>query len=263
MTEPYDMNAAIGDDPKAIVRDWRYPPRAGGCVLLVSADDIYLRRFVGGVVASALLNAVRVHINAIGPAPVTLAALDALAERFPGAVSLSVEADHMPTETRRPYCAASRFFCAHDLVNYFNFDVYTIDIDSLIMRPIPMPNADYGLFFRDIADPRFKVAAGLVFIGHGGGRFLDAMTTFWARRRPAVWYDDQACLVEAHDHCRGEGLRAARLTDRLMGFNYRPELAVWSAKGDRKIRDEAFLRLSRTLSTTLWRRLGQPSMLAP
>ena len=55
MTEPYDMNAAPGDDPKAIVRDWRYPPRAGGCVLLVSADDIYLRRFVGGIAASALL----------------------------------------------------------------------------------------------------------------------------------------------------------------------------------------------------------------
>ena len=134
MTEPYDVNAAPGDDPKAIIRDWRYPPRAGGCVLLVSADDIYLRRFVGGIAASALLNAMRIHINAIGPAPVTLTALDALAKRFPGAVSLSVEADHPSTETRRPYYAASRFFCAQSLINEFNFNVYTYDIHVLIMR---------------------------------------------------------------------------------------------------------------------------------
>ncbi|MEC8137817.1 MAG: hypothetical protein VX107_16845, partial [Pseudomonadota bacterium] len=144
MTEPYDVNAAPGDDPKAIVRDWRYPPRAGGCVLLVSADDIYLRRFVGGIAASALLNAMRIRINAIGPAPVTLTALDALAKRFPGAVSLSVEADHPSTETRRPYYAASRFFCAQNLINEFNCNVYTSDIVVLIMRQIPVPNVDYG-----------------------------------------------------------------------------------------------------------------------
>ena len=260
MTEPYDVNAAPGDDPKAIVRDWRYPPRAGGCVLLVSADDIYLRRFVGGIAASALLNAMRIHINAIGPAPVTLTALDALAKRFPGAVSLSVEADHPSTETRRPYYAASRFFCAQNLINEFNCNVYTSDIDVLIMRQIPVPNVDYGLFLRDTGDPRFKVNAGLVFVGRGGAPFLDAMTTFWARRRPAAWYDDQVCLTEAHDHCRGDRLQAARLTDRLMGFSYRPELAVWSAKGERKTSDRAFVRLSRTLSTALWRRVDQPSM---
>src|SRR5690606_8531443 len=103
MSDPQDLG---------VERSWIHPPRANDRIVLVSGDDIYLRRYVVGLAASALLAGIRLHINAVAPRADTLAAQARMVQRFTLAVSHSAEdVQHLPDE-EATFFAASRFLCA-------------------------------------------------------------------------------------------------------------------------------------------------------
>ena len=116
-------------------RQWVRPPGKGGVVILVSADEVYLRRYLGGMLVSALLAGMRLHVNAISPSKDAATMLDKLAIRFRGVVSFSTEEPSLPDAEARPYFAASRFFCARELIQQYSCAVHMVDIDSIVMRP--------------------------------------------------------------------------------------------------------------------------------
>lgn len=232
-------------------RDWLYPPRARDQVVLVSGDERYLGSYLGGLAASVLLAGMRLHVNAVGPGPVTARFLERLVRRFPLAVSVSIESVDLDGEEARTYYAASRFLCARELVERYRCDVYLLDIDSIVLRPFCFPEADYGLFLRDSDDPRFQVAAGAAFAAPGGLAFLEAFAERFMASRPWTWFDDQRCLAWAHAQLSSSGLRAVRLTNRLLSFEAHPEAAVWSAKGASKTDDVTFVQTSSRLSMIL------------
>lgn len=188
-----------------------------------------------------MLNGTQIHVNAVDPNANTLNRLCRIADRFPYSVSVSVESKVFEGSDRLPYLAASRFFCARDLIARWGNRIIVLDADCLVLRTPTYPSADYGLFLRDSDELRFRVAAGIVYLTSGGLPFIDRfIDEFWARR-PWKWFDDQVCLAHAHDAVRGSGMRAVRLTNRFLSFEFAPEAAIWAAKGGRKETDMRFV----------------------
>lgn len=237
-------------------RRWLYSPRYNDQVVVVSGDDVYLCRYLGGAAASILLAGMRLHVNAVAPSAQMTAALERLVRRFPLAISLSVETNQLEGEQARAYFAASRFLCARELVSRYRCSVFILDVDSVVLRPFVFPDTDYGLFLRTTDDPRFQVAAGALFVAPSGLGLLDSFADAFAECRPWSWFDDQKCLTRAHQEMKACGLRAVRLTNRFLGFEPLPEIAVWSAKGRSKTADVRFVRTSMRLSETIWRAVG-------
>lgn len=243
-------------------REWvEWPsPTGGEALVILSADDAYMRRYVAVAVVTALMAGMPIHVNAVAPSASVWSALLGLSRRFRGRVTLSRESPKVAAEEWKIYSAMSRFFCARRIIEVVGCPIYTVDIDSVILRPLPVPPADYGLYLRDVEDPSLAVWCATVFVAPTGVDLLAELEDWFMRKYPRIWLDDQAGLHAVHNGPLGRrGLRFVRITNRLIGFEPQPGIAIWSPKGDRKERNDRFLHVSGRCSSLLWKTVGQPA----
>lgn len=211
--------------------------------LLVSADEVYFRRFSPSFLASAFLAGHRVHINVVDPSSVTLMIIERLINRYGLVLSVSVQESSNVAEDRRAYYAFSRIPVAQSLIRDFGCRLFVLDIDCLVRRPIEFPFADYGLFLRETEDERFCIAAGAIYVTPSGSTLLDYAVNE-AALQPLAWFSDQVALTRAHRHLLAQGKhRVVRITDRLLNWDRNMQAAVWTGKGSIKDQDTTYLSL--------------------
>lgn len=133
-----------------------------------------------------------------------------------------VTRDHEPWEA-----ACERFFFARNLPEQ---ELVILDIDSLFLRGVVFPEGEVGLYFRDRADERLNIAAGLVVVRNKS--FLEALCK--NLKGHSGWFADQKALWQTYCQNDFEYFDVSAFI--TWEFDEKP---IWTGKGALK-RSETF-----------------------
>ena len=246
-------------------------------LVFAACDEVYFRKHALGFCKSALRAGHTVHIN-LTPAP----GMRLLGRAYELEQTLVPEflAQFVPEERMRirvevwidpraqiemsdleavVYYQSLRFFLLPALLREYNRPIVVLDIDSLIMQPIPhRSDADVGLYLRldnekgntDYERLGMKVLGAMVYADPKGVAFFDAVQEYLSNNTRR-YYVDQRALYEIFLENK-----QARIFDIAntgwLDWSFKPGSTVWTAKGKRKRRNLTYVRERLHLEGKSW-----------
>lgn len=249
-----------------------YPDAAslGERLLLYTAcDPEYFDRYYETLVLSLERHSpgVALHLHLFDPrGEAHLGLIEALRPRCPSLLltctSERLEATGRDEIYRITYYASMRFLRLHQMMQAIGRDVLSIDVDTLVLRPLSalqafVDGADVSFRARPRhPDPRRRMLAGVIWFRHSPKalRYLGRVARRIALHLlepglPVQWYLDQRLL---HLEFRRERFRPDRMTWRLLprrfiDWHYDEASVIWVGKGKRKDENRRYIRLGEGL----------------
>lgn len=246
-------------------------------LVFAASDEIYFRKHALGFAKSALRAGHPVHIT-VTPAPGVrllgraselkqtlipefLAQFSA-DERLRLKVEVWIDPrahDEMEEREAVVYYQSLRFFRLPALLRDYNRPIVVLDIDSLVMRPIPHRyDADVGLYLRldnekgrsDYERLGMKVLGAMVYADPKGIAFFEAVEEYLSNHT-RLYYVDQRALYETF--LANREVRIFDIADAgWLDWTFQPDSTVWTAKGKRKRRNLTYVRERLKLEGKSW-----------
>jgi len=197
-----------------------------GDTLFASCDDKYYKDHGKTFINSAIRNGNKVHIHLVNPSD----------ESLNDAIKLGATTSYETTTIEgdpKIYYACSRFLCIAEFVDIFK-DVrwMILDIDCLVLDKIEFPDAPVGLFFRHCVPAKErKVAAGVVYVGKGGGQYIKRVAEY-IKTMKLAWFADQIALWEKSQTSNVDKIH--NFDSKFMDWEFIEGTKIWTAKGPRK-----------------------------
>jgi len=142
-----------------------------------------------------------------------------------------------------------RFFRLPALLRSYNRPVAVLDIDSLVIQPIPArPGNDVGLFLRlneekgrnEYERLGMKVLGAMIYAAPSGVEFFEDVSRYIDNHEP-FYFLDQRALYETYLSRRNVRVFDIAETGWL-DWTFKPGAVVWTAKGKRKRRNLKYVR---------------------
>lgn len=226
-------------------------------LLFAACDQAYFDRFaqflgVSGMVRSP---ATRIHLHVYEPQAGFAERANALAERWPGRLTISHEPPGRSPYPRpsKYYFAAARFAIAARLRESIAAPIVMIDADGLVVRDLQRAFAEFGKasagFIRQFYSvaPYRQILASAIYLGTD-----EAARDFFARLADAMqlalqdrghYHVDQIVIHYALEWLAGHDrdLRLQQVDMRWSDSDFAPDALIWSTRGPRKAHFEELL----------------------
>ena len=190
------------------------------------------------------------HIHVVNPAPGLGDALAAVAcdlwQTELTRTSETIDLSRYDHKSQATYFACIRFMRAAQVMNASRRPLLVLDADSLVRKRLAMPaGCAVGLFLRPDHPKHMRVAAGAVLLTPEGVPFANAVaaaigraTVDWLDGKGELsWYLDQVVLGDIFEKL---GPSVHRFDTSFMDWEFGPEAVIWTGKGARKYRSEAY-----------------------
>lgn len=216
-----------------------------GDVILASCDSLYYKEHAQAFFNSAIQHGNKIHIHVINPDANDIASLVFCKDQHRIHFSWTYEFSNIRGDPK-PYYASNRFLLASYLIGAIpNIRLMLTDIDCLVNVKIPFPDKPLGLFLREYEQQEImKVAAGLVYIGHGGATFIHRVADKIHDNQLLYWFVDQIALWTTY--------KELTLPDTIMKFRcehmdweYIKPSWIYTGKGPRKYRNHRYIEMKK------------------
>lgn len=206
-------------------------------LLFASCDVEYYKKYAKSFVKSAAYNNHYVHVHIINP----YVGMERIDHPL---ISYSFEENSPNT---REYYASNRFFLAPEILmsNNDELKLLLLDIDTIIQKPIVLPDASVGFYLREPFQTNdwerrgTRLLAGVVMYDDTAWLFAKSVADK-IKELPQYWFVDQVALAETmddfsmaikvHDFSKDENFMSWDLNNK--------EAAILTAKGSRKDTDQ-------------------------
>jgi len=237
----------------------RFPIQVDKGVLFLSCDEAYYRQFGLHLVRSALEHSpgfnIHLHVNRLSQE--FRQELQELTQASPGGLLTftgdDLEFEHLSGAARWYYLASVRFVRLYQLVQACKAPVLSLDADGVVVKSLDprfaqMDGQDAGIYLRldNTLDWR-KVLASALFVmpTELGERFIRdvALVVAWRLRRELPYHIDQLVIFYLWRvySAREKNFRVTALSRDMADWECGEGSYIWSAKGDRKYLNPAFL----------------------
>ncbi len=147
----------------------------------------------------------------------------------------------------RTYYACSRFLRIAALMEAAPARWLILDADSIVRKPLDLPNTDAGVFLRPDMPEQMKVAAGVVMMAptEAGMAFAHLVSESLAHTidKGLAWYVDQVILWAAVQHMPLKWT-CHKFDSSFLSWEMADAAPIWTGKGDLKNTDPKYLELS-------------------
>ena len=236
-------------------------------IVMAASDEHYFRKHAVGFAKSALAAGHNVHL-VVSPAPgpglpkrarrIEKDVVTPFLARFAASeiARLVVEVVENPRATAEMteneavvFYQSLRFFYLPSLLRNYCRPIVVLDIDSLVMQPIPARrDAEVGLYLRlgnqkgktDFEREGMQVLGAMVYADPRGASFFDEVGQYLDRNQRR-YYIDQHALYRTY--LANENVRTFDIAETgWLDWTFKPGATVWTAKGKKKRRNLTYVR---------------------
>lgn len=236
-------------------------------IVMAAADERYFRKHAVGFAKSALAAGHSVHLI-VSPTPgpglsqragqlerelvQPFLSRFSVAERARMSVEVIADSRAMVEMTDREsvvFYQSLRFFRLPSLLRYYYRPIVVLDIDSLVMQPIPArEDAEVGLYLRlgnqngrtPFEREGMQVLGAMVYADPKGIGFFEAVGDYLDNHL-RVYYIDQHALY--HTFLEKKDVRVFGIAKTgYLDWTFQPGAKVWTAKGKKKRRNLTYVR---------------------
>lgn len=213
-----------------------------GQVLLTSCDSVYFNTYAPALFQSAVVANTAIHFNVVNPSSMAAETMLRFGNHPSDAnnkVSVSFTYVELQEVDEKVYYCCDRFALARDLIA-LNKDltVLTIDVDSLIMKPLPdLTKIDLGLWLRPTGPAGMNLLAGMCMFSDKSLDFIDEACTRMETAGFKTWFDDQRALWDTFKGYTKSGIffqDFAQTHPPLLDWTFTDDSHIWTGKGPRK-----------------------------
>jgi len=221
----------------------RNKPR--GQTILTSSDALYFNEFGPALFQSSVNANTNIHFNIIQPdTEAANLVLKMGARNSNNNVTFSFTyVDFLEEVNSKVYYCSDRFFLARDLLALDpGFSCITLDIDSLIMKPVPYQSCDLGLWLRPNEPSGMNLLAGMCYFSDWSIDFVQEATKRMDSSKFTNWFDDQKALWETYQKYDMEEITFTDFyNSKLLDWSFKDDTYIWTGKGPRKHADPIYV----------------------
>jgi len=222
--------------------------------LLVACDSIYLKEFGPAFVASAHKFKHNVLLFVVNPTEESMEILKKMEDHCTDSdfmwLSQSVDFTSFSDMQKRVYYASLRFLVLPDLIETSEIDnrFLVVDIDSIVMKPVPFPDVDLGLCTCDdwktlaqnpIEVAGMKMSAGIVYATTESLDYFKMVKKFIVNQDFQYWFLDQQALNE----CVPDLTEFFDFKDTMyFDIDFIEDSYIWTGRGPRKYDNETYVK---------------------
>lgn len=148
----------------------------------------------------------------------------------------------------RSFYASYRFLRLPYILEKYKEDVLILDIDSVVLKQLPVLDVDLGFYLRlnnDVGSNEYekmgmKIAAGILFVSKNQKEFTEDLKSAILKRQ-ILWFVDQHALLEVYEKYKSSRNIFDFANTPWLDWNFIDDTYIWTAKGESRKSDPTYI----------------------